>query len=164
MAVMEDDMYEHIMDIIAEKRAEWTFDDDDLHFYVTQPGGFWTNEFGQDVCDSAKCLARSHVKKCCSLFNWPTSKQFMYSAHSERGANELAREWARQGSFFFQCWVDSVGREAFNVEEGSTITYEDNLEFVSWAAEVPDDAHTFDCIILVRHAWPTKKKKASALA
>ena len=99
---VEDEAFIDVMDRLADRREEWAFEDDQLHFYVILPGGMWTEVHTGAVSDSAKCNARSHVKQWCKEFGWPQSKQFMFSAHGLDGANELAREWCRKGNFFFR--------------------------------------------------------------
>ena len=154
---VEDEAFLDVMDRLADRREEWAFEDDQLHFYIILPGGMWTEVHTGAVSDSAKCNARSHVKQWCKEFGWPQSKQFMFSAHGLDGANELAREWCRKGNFFFQEWRDSAGSEDFDLSAGCTVEYEENLGFVSWAADVPfENERTWQAIMALRRAWPKK--------
>ena len=156
-AEVEEAAFNAIAEEVNAIREEWAFDEEDVveHFYVHQPGGRWTAQFGRSgkPCDSAHAKARAHCKEFCQVFQWPLTKGFHYNAHTEYGANMLAREWARKGAFYFAAYAEGGEAALFSDD---ALPYEESWEFLDWACGIdPDEQEgTFIKIIELRHARP----------
>ena len=156
MSEVEEQVYARVAAGIEEKREEWVFDFDDAHFYVTQPGGWWTHEWTGTGTDSAMMKPRAHVwREWAKPFGFPRQKQFMYTCHTERGANELAREWVRVGSHFYDIWMSGDKTYPDNLDD--IVDYPDNLDFVSWASEVEATHDSWNAIMQVR-SWRPRRQ------
>ena len=97
---------------------------------------------------------RGHTREFCLTFRWPKVKAFHFSAHSEQGANALAREWCRKRHHYYYIWFESAGHVDFS--DAGAFIYAESVEFADWATEVLPASTTTARISELRAARPMK--------
>lgn len=154
---VEEAIFEQVRTALEEKRLEWDFQDENVtvNFYVHLAGGAWTKRFKGVESDSAVAKPRAHVKDFCNRFQWPKHKVFHFSAHGERGANMLAREWCRKGHHYFEVWIGSGGLETF--QNPADHEYIPDLEFLDWVVEVDTESPTWAKITELSNQVPVRR-------
>jgi hypothetical protein len=116
---MDELVIAELLEALAEKRAKWAFEDDDvvLNFYTWINGGAWTKKFIGKVADSVTAKGRAHTAAFCKLCKWPQTKTFTFTEYGEFESHQLAREWCRRRNWFFEKWLASGGTERFITPE-----------------------------------------------
>ena len=142
---------------LAATRSYWEWEDDEdvqLNFYVWQRGGADTARRKGVGVDVAAMCSRAHTLAWRRLFKAPTMKSFSHAEHGELGSNELAREWCRRMSYYFELWRDAgePDPDVFSYENQEP--YEDPLAFVEWAVTVDVASSTWDRITELRSFLP----------
>ena len=141
---------------LLEKRERWRFaEGDDMAFYIRIQGGEWTDEFAGEEADSAVCFARAAAKKWCDRFKWPKQRGFWFSRYGVEDSNQLAREWARRGHYYFSLAAAHCDPDKYIYSEEDLAGYPPNLDFVAWAVDLANDSASFDEVVRVAHAQPT---------
>ena len=149
--------FAEVRERLQEVRDRWAGDDEDaeINFYMWIPGGVWTEVFRGEVADCAQYKGRAHTAFWCTLFQWPKSKRFHFSAHGEESCVQLAREWVSRSHHFFNLWLESGGalRDYDLVDHAPQVSG----EFAEWSVSLPDASDTFRRVHELMNQWPVRR-------
>lgn len=138
---------------LQELRDRWSAPEgeDETNFYVHIPGGLWTATFRGSVANTVKYMSRAHTRYWKERFQWPGGKSFGIIAHTERGANLLARQWVRRSQHFFE-----LSQEFPDLIEFDRVAHlpEEGDDFKEWVDTIGLGTESWHRVQELRNQWP----------